>query len=92
MAKEKTENISEKEIQTENVAETTAQKEVENSKERKQTPEHFTFEGSTYRFAADAPKLIRIEGSVKTQEEILEDEDLLLQLVAGGSSLIEKVV
>lgn len=80
MAKEKTENISEKEIQ----------KEVENSK--KQTPEYFTFEGSTYRFAADAPTLIRIEGSVKTQEEILADEDLLLQLVAGGSSLIEKIV
>lgn len=51
----------------------------------------FEFNGEKYRFTDDAPSKIRIDGFVKTQQEISQDEDILLQLVVGGSGLIEKV-
>ncbi len=51
----------------------------------------FVFNGENYRFTDDAPSKIRIDGIVKTQQEISQDEDILLQLVVGGSGLIEKV-
>ena len=51
----------------------------------------FVFNGEKYRFTDDAPSKIRIDGIVKTQQEISQDEDILLQLVVGGSGLIEKV-
>ena len=51
----------------------------------------FVFNGEKYRFTDDAPSKIRIDGLVKTQQEISQDEDILLQLVVGGSGLIEKV-
>ena len=51
----------------------------------------FEFNGEKYRFTDDAPSKIRIDGIVKTQQEISQDEDILLQLVVGGSGLIEKV-
>lgn len=50
----------------------------------------FEFNGEKYKFRDDAPQKIRIFGQVMSQEEIVKDEDLLLQLVAGESSLIEK--
>ncbi|SDE68451.1 hypothetical protein [Riemerella columbipharyngis] len=52
--------------------------------------EDFEFNGEQYKFTDEAPKKIRINGEVKTQKEIAKDEDLLLQLVAGNSSLIIK--
>ena len=51
----------------------------------------FVFNGENYRFTDDAPSKIRIDGFIKTQQEISQDEDILLQLVVGGSGLIEKV-
>ena len=51
----------------------------------------FEFNGEKYRFTDDAPSKIRIDGFIKTQQEISQDEDILLQLVVGGSGLIEKV-
>ena len=51
----------------------------------------FVFNGEKYRFTDDAPSKIRIDGIVKTQQEISQDKDILLQLVVGGSGLIEKV-
>ena len=51
----------------------------------------FEFNGEKYRFTDDAPSKIIIDGLVKTQQEISQDEDILLQLVVGGSGLIEKV-
>ncbi|EKB60754.1 hypothetical protein [Bergeyella zoohelcum] len=56
----------------------------------KKEPVSFEFNGEFYVFADHAPQLIRIDGQVLTQEEIVQDEELLLQLVAGNSSLIEK--
>ena len=51
----------------------------------------FEFNGEKYRFTDDAPSKIRIDGFIKTQQEISQDKDILLQLVVGGSGLIEKV-
>lgn len=48
------------------------------------------FEGVEYQFAENAPKSIRIDGKVLTQKEIAADEEILLQLIGGGSSLIKK--
>lgn len=58
--------------------------------EAKKEPVSFEFNGASYVFADHSPELIRIDGQVLTQEEIVQDEELLLQLVAGNSSLIEK--
>lgn len=55
-----------------------------------QPGEAFKFNGEAYEFTPAAPKLIRINGEVKTQKEITKDKGLLLQLVAGNSSLITK--
>lgn len=57
---------------------------------KKKEPVSFEFNGASYVFADHSPELIRIDGQVLTQEEIVQDEELLLQLVAGNSSLIEK--
>ena len=60
-------------------------------KEPKPAAVSFVFNGENYRFTDDAPSKIRIDGFVKTQQAISQDEDILLQLVVGGSGLIEKV-
>lgn len=58
----------------------------------KKTPgEKFKFEGVAHKFKDSAPKSIRIDGVVKTQKELVKDENALLQLVAGNSGLIEKI-
>ena len=53
--------------------------------------EKFTFNGEKYQFTDEAPKFIRIDGVARSQKEIIKDEDALLQLVAGNSSLIQKI-
>lgn len=67
-----------------------------NSKENKTTVKvepglEFKFDGLPYKFEDTAPKSIRINGQVFSQKEIVKDQDLLLQLVAGNSSLIKKL-
>lgn len=59
--------------------------------EKKHSAEVFSFGGEDYKFTDDAPKSIRIDGQILTQKQIIESEELLLQLVAGESSLIEKI-
>lgn len=56
-----------------------------------ETPLEFTFGGEKYKFVENAPQLIRINAVAKTQKEIAQDEDLLLQLVGGKSNLIQKI-
>lgn len=51
----------------------------------------FEFEGSNYKFKDTAPKSIRIDGVAKSQKDIAADEEILLQLVASNSGLIEKI-
>lgn len=51
----------------------------------------FTFRNVNYKFADDAPKVLRIGGEALSQEEIANDEDLLLQLIGGHSPLINKL-
>lgn len=58
----------------------------------KKTPgEKFKFDEVPHKFKDSAPKSIRINGVVMTQNEIIEDENALLQLVGGNSGLIEKI-
>ncbi|MDD1596168.1 Rnase Y domain-containing protein [Riemerella anatipestifer] len=65
---------------------------AQNPKSEKPKPgEKFDFGGSTYQFTEDAPLIIRIDGVPRTQKEIAAIEDLKLQLVAGNSSLIQKI-
>ena len=64
---------------------------VPKTAEQKAEAVSFVFNGENYRFTDDAPSKIRIDGFIKTQQEISQDEDILLQLVVGGSGLIEKV-
>ncbi|MDY3327768.1 hypothetical protein PG299_08070 [Riemerella anatipestifer] len=65
---------------------------AQNPKYEKPKPgEKFDFGGSTYQFTEDAPLIIRIDGVPRTQKEIAAIEDLKLQLVAGNSSLIQKI-
>lgn len=63
----------------------------EKSKNKKPSGLKFTFEGQSYKFKDKAPQSIRFNDNVMTQKEITEDEDVLLQLVGGNSSLIEKI-
>lgn len=56
-----------------------------------QPGESFKFNDIKFQFTPAAPTLIRINGEVKTQKEIIKNKDLLLQLVAGNSSLIKKL-
>lgn len=56
-----------------------------------QNTKEFEFEGGVYAFADDAPELILFGGKGLTQEEIAKDEDILLQLIGGKSSLIIKI-
>lgn len=51
----------------------------------------FKFRGDNYQFTNDAPKKIRFGGIVYTQKELVKDEDILIQLVGGNSSLIQKL-
>ncbi|MCW0520100.1 hypothetical protein [Riemerella anatipestifer] len=65
---------------------------AQNPKSEKPKPgEKFDFGGSTYQFTENAPLIIRIDGVPRTQKEIAAIEDLKLQLVAGNSSLIQKI-
>jgi len=51
----------------------------------------FTFRNVNYKFADDAPQVLRIGGEALSQEEIANDEDLLLQLIGGQSPLISRL-
>ncbi|MBT0574235.1 hypothetical protein OKE68_11320 [Riemerella anatipestifer] len=65
---------------------------AQNPKSEKPKPgEKFDFGGRNYQFTEDAPLIIRIDGVPRTQKEIAAIEDLKLQLVAGNSSLIQKI-
>ncbi|MDR2205770.1 MAG: hypothetical protein LBE36_06420 [Flavobacteriaceae bacterium] len=66
--------------------------EAKTSEVKKPEPgKKFTFEGVEYKFKDSSPKKIRVNGSVKTQAQLVKDEDALLQLVGGNSGLIEKI-
>lgn len=51
----------------------------------------FDFRGEKYRFSPDAPELIRMENQVFTHQELAQNQDLILELVAGDSYLIQKI-
>lgn len=51
----------------------------------------FTFRGEKYQFADDAPSHILFDGRSFSQEDIIKEEDALVILIGGNSSLIEKV-
>lgn len=51
----------------------------------------FTFRNVRYKFADDAPQVLRIGGEALSQEEIANDEDLLFQLIGGQSPLISRL-
>lgn len=56
-----------------------------------ETPEvEFKYKGENYVFAKKAPKVIRVNGKELSQEEIAEDDEALLELIGGKSSLIIK--
>ncbi len=57
----------------------------------KKKPIGFEFRGQKYKFSDDAPEKIRILGEVMSQKEIAKDEEVLVHLIGGNSSLIEKV-
>ncbi len=51
----------------------------------------FSFRGENYKFNDKAPKNIRFGGLSYTQEEIVKDEEVLVQIIGANSYLIEKV-
>lgn len=51
----------------------------------------FTFRNEKYKFSDDAPVKIRFGGKVCTQKQLTEDEDALVELLGGNSSLIQKL-
>lgn len=51
----------------------------------------FEFRKEKYKFTDDAPKNIRFGGLAYTQKEIAEEDDILVELIGGDSSLIEKL-
>ena len=58
--------------------------------EEKRAGHAFSFRGKQYQFADDAPLQILFGGERYTQEELAADEEALVQLIGGGSSLIVK--
>ena len=50
-----------------------------------------TFEGEKYVFDKHAPQSIRVDDVVYTQKEIAKNEEVLLSLIGGNSSLIKKL-
>ncbi len=58
---------------------------------KKKKPVGFEFRGQKYQFSASAPEKIRIFGEVMSQKEIAKDEEVLVHLIGGNSSLIEKM-
>jgi hypothetical protein len=73
--------------------EISVQQAEENASKPKETKsgKKFKFEGVEYKFKDSAPENIRFNGSVKSQAQLIKDEDALLQLVGGNSGLIEKI-
>ena len=51
----------------------------------------FSFRENKYKFTDDAPKIILFEGEARSQESLSKDEDALVALIGGNSSLIEKL-
>lgn len=51
----------------------------------------FEYNGEKYAFSETAPEIIRYGGQKFTKEEISNNEDLLLELIGGNSSLIKKI-
>lgn len=51
----------------------------------------FTFREEKYKFSDTAPKKIMFGGLVYTQKQLTEDEESLVQLIGGNSSLIQKL-
>lgn len=51
----------------------------------------FKFRDEDYKFTDTAPKKILFSGVTYTQEELAKDEDAIVQLIGGNSSLIEKI-
>ncbi len=58
---------------------------------KKEKPVSFKFREQEYKFSVNAPENIRILGTVMSQKEIAKDEEALVHLIGGNSSLIEKV-
>ncbi len=50
----------------------------------------FSFRDEEYHFVDGAPESFRFEGKIWSQEEIIKDEEALILLIGGKSSLIEK--
>ncbi len=65
--------------------------EVKNSTNQEEIIEEFKFEGKKYAFSDDAPQVINFGGQKFTRKEITENEEILLQLIGGNSSLIKKL-
>lgn len=61
------------------------------SEEKADTLEEFEYDGEKYVFAPGAPEIIRYGGQKFTRSEILDNEDVLLELIGGNSSLIKKI-
>ncbi|MFK8302673.1 hypothetical protein ACI75Y_07150 [Capnocytophaga stomatis] len=51
----------------------------------------FSFRENKYKFTDDAPKIILFEGEARSQESLSQDEDALVTLIGGNSSLIERL-
>lgn len=51
----------------------------------------FEFQDEKFKFKDSAPKALRFDGSVMTQSQMIEDEDIILDLVSSNSIYIAKL-
>lgn len=87
--------LADTEAELETVKQELAELKTEYSETAEETVEEtpaveFKYKGENYVFAKKAPKVIRVNGKELSQEEIAEDDEALLELIGGKSSLIIK--
>ncbi len=86
----KEEDLNERELQIEKKEHLIAKAEKKSDRKAPRKGLDFSFRGEEYHFVDGAPESFRFEGKVWSQKEIIEDEEALVMLIGGKSSLIEK--
>ena len=82
-----------KDLQTSNEDPAKTKEETQDQTQEEKKPEHYEDDrGRKWKFKANAPKKLRIDGHPMSQEEILATEEVISELVLGNCSFLTQII
>lgn len=78
-------------LEEETVAAIEVTEEVVETPEVDEAPSSFVVNGKNYTFSSRCPKRLKFDGIVYSQEELLNNEEILASLVIGQSPFVKKI-